>query len=595
MRGALAVIVVSMLGAAVAAAGCGTSAEAAAGSYPIVDTGQVSCYDEAGSVIDCPEDGDDLFGQDASYAGNEAAYLDNGDGTVTDLVTGLMWQQDPGDKATYAEAVAGAAAFELAGYDDWRLPTIGELCSLIDFSGTDPSGCQSADQCDAVPFIDTDYFAFEYGDTSAGERLIDSQWVSATVYEGLTMGGDDTVFGVNFADGRIKGYPISDPQGGEKTFFVIHVRGNPEYGENEFVDNGDGTIADEATGLMWQRSDSGAGMEWADALSYCEALDVGGYDDWALPDVKQLQSIVDYTRSPSATASAAIDPVFEATVIVDEGGGDDYGFYWSSTTHASLQDGSAAAYVAFGEALGWMQGPQGGDYTLIDVHGAGAQRSDPKTGDADDYPFGRGPQGDVVRIDNLVRCVRVDEDASAQPSCDGIPATVVGTGGDDVLRGTDGDDVIWSGPGDDWVAGRGGDDTICLGLGDDYARGGLGDDRVWGGPGGDEIHGAGHADVIYGEAGDDILSGGAFADLILGGDGADTIAANLGADEVEAGEGDDVVRGGPGPDRLAGGPGDDTLYGGSGNDLLSGEGGFDALFGGRGADTCEGGESVHWC
>ncbi|MFA6294459.1 MAG: hypothetical protein WC637_21895, partial [Victivallales bacterium] len=47
-----------------------------------------------------------------------------------------------------------------------------------------------------------------------------------------------------------------------------------------------------------------------------------------------------------------------------------------------------------------------GDYHFTDVHGAGAQRSDPKTGDPSLFPHGRGPQGDVVRINNFVRCVR---------------------------------------------------------------------------------------------------------------------------------------------------------------------------------------------
>ena len=67
--------------------------------------------------------------------------------------------------------------------------------------------------------------------------------------------------------------------------------------------------------------------------------------------------------------------------------------------------GVTASYVAFGEALGWMQSPWGG-FTLMDVHGAGAQRSDPKVGDPSEYSYGRGPQGDVVRIYNYVRCVR---------------------------------------------------------------------------------------------------------------------------------------------------------------------------------------------
>jgi hypothetical protein len=47
-----------------------------------------------------------------------------------------------------------------------------------------------------------------------------------------------------------------------------------------------------------------------------------------------------------------------------------------------------------------------GERELLDVHGAGAQRSDPKTGSADRFPYGRGPQGDVIRIENMVRCVR---------------------------------------------------------------------------------------------------------------------------------------------------------------------------------------------
>jgi hypothetical protein len=223
------------------------------------------------------------------------------------------------------------------------------------------------------------------------------------------FGNAAAVFGVNFADGRIKGYPRdTGPGGSSMTEFVRYVRSNPEYGVNDFVDNGDGTITDLATGLMWQQVDSGEGMNWEEALDYAENLELAGYDDWRLPDAKELQSIVDYTRSPATTESDAIDPQFSSTAIVDEGGESDYAYYWSSTTHANWSNasGSSAVYVAFGEALGWMQPPTGGDYRLMDVHGAGAQRSDPKSGDAADWPYGHGPQGDVIRIDNHVRVVR---------------------------------------------------------------------------------------------------------------------------------------------------------------------------------------------
>jgi hypothetical protein len=249
-----------------------------------------------------------------------------------------------------------------------------------------------------VPFIDTNYFDFEYGDTNAGERVIDAQYWSSTEYVSTTMGGSATTFGVNFADGRIKGYPSYG-----KTEFVLYVRDNPDYGTNNFVDNGDQTISDQATGLMWQQSDSDTGYNWKDALNYCETLSLARYEDWRLPNAKELQSIVDYTRSPDTTSSAAIDPLFNTTAITDEAGNTNYPFYWTSTTHATLVGGHAASYIAFGEALGYMNN------AWIDVHGAGAQRSDPKSGDPANYPTGNGPQGDAVRIYNYARCVRDDD------------------------------------------------------------------------------------------------------------------------------------------------------------------------------------------
>jgi hypothetical protein len=371
-------------------------------SYAIVDTGQEKYYGNS-LAIACPPPGETFYGQDAQYQGIQPAYQNNGDGTIIDLNTGLMWQQDPGEKMTYFDAVSGAESFSLAGYDDWRLPTIKELYSLILFSGTDPSGSESMNP---VPFIDTDYFVFEYGDTGAGERVIDSQFVSSTKYISTTMGGDDTVFGVNFADGRIKGYPTkpmrNQPEG--KEFFVLYVRGNPDYGKNLLHDNGDGTITDTATGLMWSQTDSGQGMDWEDALAWVQQKNDKnylGYNDWRLPNAKELQSIVDYTRSPDTSNSAAIDPIFEVSEIVNEAGDEDYPFYWTGTTHEKSNGiGDSAVYISFGRALGYMNN------AWIDVHGAGAQRSDPKSGDPDDYPYGHGPQGDAIRIYNFIRCVR---------------------------------------------------------------------------------------------------------------------------------------------------------------------------------------------
>lgn len=375
--------------------------------YPIVDTGQSLCFDDS-HQINCPLSGESYYGQDAQISGLEPAYQVNGDGTVTDLVSGLMWSSSPDlngdgeinveDKLNYAEASALSKDFNLAGYDDWRLPTIKELYSLILFTGIDPSG-QQEELADLIPFMDTSVFSFAYGDTEAGERSIDAQFATSTLYTSTTMGGAQTMFGVNFADGRIKGYPV------DKAFYVLYVRGEESYGVNNFTDNGDGTISDLASGLMWSQDDSGDGMEWEAALAWVQEMNESnylGYDDWRLPNAKELQSIVDYTRSPDATNSAAIDPIFNITAITNEAGQLDFPTFWTSTTHArgGPQTGFAAVYVAFGRAMGHMQG------AWMDVHGAGAQRSDPKAGSASEYPQGRGPQGDAIRIDNYVRLVR---------------------------------------------------------------------------------------------------------------------------------------------------------------------------------------------
>lgn len=176
----------------------------AAGSYPIVGTGQNQCYDNS-RAISAPQPNQPFYGQDAQHPGKAPAYRDNGDGTVSDLVTGLMWIRGRGKKLSWAEAPAGAKVCRVGGYNDWRMPTIKELHSLIQFTG----------QCRATtgskPFLDTNYFGFAYGDTARGERMIDCQDWSATQYVSTTMNGDTTVFGVNFADGRIKGYPCACP------------------------------------------------------------------------------------------------------------------------------------------------------------------------------------------------------------------------------------------------------------------------------------------------------------------------------------------------------------------------------------------------
>lgn len=89
--------------------------------------------------------------------------------------------------------------------------------------------------------------------------------------------------------------------------------------EGRFLDNDDGTVTDNCTGLMWQQNTAPGMYSWQQALTYCEhELDgFADYDDWRLPNIRELLSIVDYGRREPIS-----DPVFNA--LSDQ--------YWSSTS-----------------------------------------------------------------------------------------------------------------------------------------------------------------------------------------------------------------------------------------------------------------------
>jgi hypothetical protein len=131
------------------------------------------------------------------------------------------------------------------------------------------------------------------------------------------------------------------------------------------VDNGDETVTDEATGLMWQQADDGETRNWEEALSYAADADIAGYDDWRLPNSKELQSIVDYSK----TTIPAVNENFFTISEADS-------YFWTSTTLGDFK--GQACYVTFG--YGWSVPTDSDDGEYVDYHGAGSQRSDPKSG-----------------------------------------------------------------------------------------------------------------------------------------------------------------------------------------------------------------------
>lgn len=173
---------------------------------------------------------------------------------------------------------------------------------------------------------------------------------------------------------------------------------------------------------------------------------------------------------------------------------------------------------------------------------------------------------------------------SQQVTCNGLPATLVGTEGDDVIDGTNNPDVISGLGGNDIINGLGGDDTICGGDGADTINGGDGKDTIFGENGSDLINGDNGLDNLDGGEGDDVINGGEGNDIVKGQAGNDTLRGNEGDDNIEGNGGEDLIEGNTGKDTINGGDGNDYIDGGEGDDLLEGGNGDDEINGGAGKD-----------
>jgi Ca2+-binding RTX toxin-like protein len=164
--------------------------------------------------------------------------------------------------------------------------------------------------------------------------------------------------------------------------------------------------------------------------------------------------------------------------------------------------------------------------------------------------------------------------AADVPTCFGVPATIVGTDGPDMLTGEDDvSDVIYGGGGDDNLSGGPYDigeaapDLVCGGEGADFIRGDSGDDRLNGGDGNDSVRGLNGSDVVQGNAGNDVVRDESFADadtkddILRGGSGNDTLIGGWGADRLFGQQGADTMADleCDGPTVLVGGSGDDSF------------------------------------
>jgi hypothetical protein len=242
------------------------------------------CTDGLAGVT-CPEG---PVGQDGHYLINVPTYFVMG-GRVRDQASGLTWERNPAYTGiTHAEALAYCNGLTLDGLDDWRLPTLLEMVSIIDAGRTVP-GFNTV----AFPNIPQNSYFWtstpRAGSATQAYRMGTNYPVSS--YGNLTEGSPN---------------------------LVRCVRGNTFSGT---LTAGAGVVTDGRTGLVWESGTAPGTLNWTDALAYCEALVLDGSSNWRLPNNKELFSIIDPTL-----ASPTISPLFTSRPAAT---------FWTSTPNAS--------------------------------------------------------------------------------------------------------------------------------------------------------------------------------------------------------------------------------------------------------------------
>jgi hypothetical protein len=331
---------------------------AGSGPVPVIEkrglptTGQTRCYDDS-DLIACPSPGEPFFGQDAHHPGFPHDYEvfkpdpdDPSTWYTVDYSTALMWQYvNDGQRRTWPEAHEYAKGLRLGGYDGWRVPNVTELISILDLKRDPPCFDTSAfDLRIEEPWYHTFWtsttpetnrteafvISFKYGtlhysakepgyrpDFTRAVRSIDRTPANGDVNgDGIIEISDPIrlllyLYGTADSPVPLKhviGLPVTthcddlipDPyeecfhQGGSDAVGVPRdfevVRPDPD-------DEGTWYTIDRATGRMWQYAEDLHQRNWREALEYCEGLDLGGFSDWRLPSIKELQSLINYGRS----------------------------------------------------------------------------------------------------------------------------------------------------------------------------------------------------------------------------------------------------------------------------------------------------------
>jgi hypothetical protein len=329
-------------------------------SYPDPKTGQTGCWDQAGGPIACAasgQDGEYQKGVTRAYTGPTQHGTYPNDYTTTDEATGLIWkscsQGQTGancsgvavtlDWTTAQTGVGGCNELNAmnsgagyAGRTDWRLPSVVELRTILDFSGVNLAN--------TVPRIN----ATAFPNTPAGTGNLGTNWTAT----------DTTVnpFNVNFSTG------LGDFNGGNTKPTPLNIRcvaGFPTARSYSFTDNGDGTIKDHRTGLFWQKCSIGLSgndcsigtlqnSQWGANLTNCNTLILNN-KKWRLPSLNELTGFFEFF---TPAANPRVDLNFFPNTPAGNG-------YWSSTTSTTTLNNKQIIFTNgnFSEFIGSTAGP----------------------------------------------------------------------------------------------------------------------------------------------------------------------------------------------------------------------------------------------
>jgi len=303
----------------------------------------------------------------AGHAMGAKTYSDNGDGTVTDPTTGLVWMRCEmgqtwdgktctGTASTYtfdqANALTGTTSF--ANHSDWRLPNIRELQTIVDRSVSNPAigsvffGNDLSDPAIDPFFSGTNLPAFWSASTIFGWST--AAWCVHFFDGGAFFSGKDDILRVRLV------------RGGQFLHLLDMARPTSDY-----VDNADGTVTHTPTGLMWQRCAVGqtlnaagrcAGIArtytWDQVKTVSSRL--SGYTDWRLPTEDELISLVDYkTLMPALNAR-----IFPDTPLGLYGESSNF---WSASTFVGPSDCSWMVTFSHG-VVGAACGNPGGAFQV---------------------------------------------------------------------------------------------------------------------------------------------------------------------------------------------------------------------------------------